>query len=254
MVDRSGPGLAGNAGVTEVPGTAGASGISVRQLTKTYGRFRALHRVDMDVAPGSFLALFGPNGAGKSTLLGIIAGLVRPSRGQVFLDGEEITKDRDENLGKRIGALSYQTYLYDELTVLENLRFYGRLFGVENREERIRSLLCTVGMKARSGSPVRTLSRGMRQRVALARALLHDPDILLLDEPYTGLDQDALVMLKTVLAARKKTVLLVTHDLVRGLESADRVAILNRGRLVFDAETRDLSASDFEQTYRDHAV
>lgn len=232
-------------------GDRSAPGISIRQLTKTYGRFRALHRVDMEVAPGSFVALFGPNGAGKSTLLGILAGLVRPSRGQVFLDGDEITGDRDENLGKRIGALSYQTYLYDELTVRENLRFYGKLFGVENREERIGELLRTVGMDARSGSPVRTLSRGMRQRVALARALLHDPDVLLLDEPYSGLDQDAMVMLKTILAARSKTILLVTHDLVRGLESADRVAILNRGSLVFDAEARGLSAAEFERTYRE---
>ncbi len=231
-----------------------APGISIRQLTKTYGRFRALHRVDLDVTPGSFLALFGPNGAGKSTLLGIIAGLVRPSRGEVLLDGADITKDRDESLGQRIGVLSYQTYLYDELTVFENLRFYGDLYGVENRQERIGELLHTVGMNGRKGSPVRTLSRGMRQRVALARALLHDPDILLLDEPYSGLDQDALIMLKTILTARNKTILLVTHDLVRGLESADRVAILNRGRLVFEAAALDLSPAEFEQTYRDHAV
>ena len=235
-------------------GNLSAPGISIRQLTKTYGRFRALHRVDMEVAPGSFLALFGPNGAGKSTLLGIIAGLVRPSRGQVLLDGDVITGDRDESLGERIGALSYQTYLYDELTVRENLRFYGKLYGIKNSEERIEELLRTVGMDARAGSPVRTLSRGMRQRVALARALLHDPDVLLLDEPYSGLDQDALVMLKTILTARNKTILLVTHDLARGLESADRVAILNRGRLVFEAGTRDLSRVDFEQAYRDHAV
>ncbi len=235
-------------------GDLSAPGLSIRQLTKTYGRFRALHRVDMEVAPGSFLALFGPNGAGKSTLLGIISGLVRPSRGQVLLDGDVITGDRDESLGKRIGALSYQTYLYDELTVRENLRFYGKLYGIRNSEERIEELLRTVGMDARAGSPVRTLSRGMRQRVALARALLHDPDVLLLDEPYSGLDQDALVMLKTILTARNKTILLVTHDLVRGLESADRVAILNRGRLVFEAGTRDLSTSEFERTYRDHAV
>lgn len=229
-------------------------GIGVRQLTKTYGRFRALHRVDLDVAPGSFLALFGPNGAGKSTLLGIIAGLVRPSRGQVFLDGEEITKDRDESLGQRIGVLSYQTYLYDELTALENLRFYGKLYGIENHRERIEELLDTVGMASRSGSPVRTLSRGMRQRVALARTLLHDPDILLLDEPFSGLDQDALAILKTILAERNKTILLVTHDLVRGLESADRVAILNRGRLAFEAGTRGLSQVEFERIYRDHAA
>ena len=235
-------------------GDLSAPAISIRQLTKTYGRFRALHRVDMEVAPGSFLALFGPNGAGKSTLLGIIAGLVRPSRGQVLLDGDVITGDRDESLGERIGVLSYQTYLYDELTVRENLRFYGKLYGIKNSEERIEELLRTVGMDARAGSPVRTLSRGMRQRVALARALLHDPDVLLLDEPYSGLDQDALVMLKTILTARNKTILLVTHDLARGLESADRVAILNRGRLVFEAGTRDLSRVDFEQAYRDHAV
>ena len=235
-------------------GDLSAPAISIRQLTKTYGRFRALHRVDMEVPPGSFLALFGPNGAGKSTLLGVIAGLVRPSRGQVFLDGDEITGDRDESLGERIGVLSYQTYLYDELTVRENLRFYGKLYGIKNSEERIEELLRTVGMDARAGSPVRTLSRGMRQRVALARALLHDPDVLLLDEPYSGLDQDALVMLKTILTARNKTILLVTHDLARGLESADRVAILNRGRLVFEAGTRDLSRVDFEQAYRDHAV
>ena len=230
-----------------------APGISIRQLTKSYGRFRALNRVDMDVAPGSFLALFGPNGAGKSTLLGIIAGLVRPSRGQVFLDGDEITKDRDESLGRRIGVLSGQTYLYDELTVLENLRFYGNLYDVDNRRERIEELLHTVGMEGRSGSPVRTLSRGMRQRVALARALLHDPAVLLLDEPYSGLDQEALVMLKTILAARDRTILLVTHDLVRGLEAADRVAILNRGRLVFKAEASGLSPVELEQTYRDYA-
>ena len=245
MIDGSAPG---------VSGTPGAPGISVRQLTKTYGRFRALHRVDVDVAPGSFFSLFGPNGAGKSTLLGIIAGLVRPSRGQVFLDGDEITKDRDESLGKRIGALFGQSYLYDELTVLENLRFYGNLHGIENREERIEELLRVVGMEARSGSPVRTLSRGMRQRVALARALLHDPDVLLLDEPYSGLDQDALTRLKTILTAKNKTILLVTHDLGRGLESADRVAILNRGRLVFEAEASDLSPAELERTYRDHAL
>ncbi len=230
-----------------------APGISIRQLTKTFGRFRALHRVDLEVAPGSLMALFGPNGAGKSTLLGIIAGLVRPSRGQVFLDGDEITKDRDESLGKRIGALSYQTYLYDELTVLENLRFYGNLYRIENRKERIEELLRTVGMEARAGSPVRTLSRGMNQRVALARALLHDPDILLLDEPFSGLDQDALTMLKTILTARNKTILLVTHDLVRGLESADHVAILNRGRLVFEAEASGLSRGELERAYRNHA-
>ena len=140
------------------------------------------------------------------------------------------------------------------MTVMENLRFYGDLYQIKNSKDRIEELLNTVGMESRSGSLVGTLSQGMRQRVALARSLLHNPDILLLDEPYSGLDQDALIMLKLVLAERNKTVLLVTHDLPRGLESADRVAILNRGRLVFDAGAVDLTIDEFEQTYRNHAL
>ena len=228
--------------------------ISVRKLTKNYGRFRALHRVDLDISRGTFVALFGPNGAGKSTLLSIISGLVRPSQGIVMVDGVDISQHSDGFRGQHIGVLSFNTYLYDEMTVMENLRFYGDLYQIKNPKDRIEELLNTVGMESRSGSPVGTLSQGMRQRVALARSLLHDPDILLLDEPYSGLDQDALIMLKMVLAERNKTVLLVTHDLPRGLESADRVAILNRGRLVFDAGAVDLTIDEFEQTYRNHAL
>ena len=228
--------------------------ISVRKLTKNYGRFRALHRVDLDISRGTFVALFGPNGAGKSTLLSIISGLVRPSQGMVMVDGVDISQHSDGFRGQHIGVLSFNTYLYDEMTVMENLRFYGDLYQIKNPKDRIEELLNTVGMESRSGSPVGTLSQGMRQRVALARSLLHDPDILLLDEPYSGLDQDALIMLKMVLAERNKTVLLVTHDLPRGLESADRVAILNRGRLVFDAGAADLAIDEFEQTYRNHAL
>ena len=228
--------------------------ISVRKLTKNYGRFRALHRVDLDISRGTFVALFGPNGAGKSTLLSIISGLVRPSQGMVMVDGVDISQHSDGFRGQHIGVLSFNTYLYDEMTVMENLRFYGDLYQIKNPKDRIEELLNTVGMESRSGSPVGTLSQGMRQRVALARSLLHDPDILLLDEPYSGLDQDALIMLKMVLAERNKTVLLVTHDLPRGLESADRVAILNRGRLVFDAGAVDLAIDEFEQTYRNHAL
>ena len=228
--------------------------ISVRKLTKNYGRFRALHRVDLDISRGTFVALFGPNGAGKSTLLSIISGLVRPSQGIVMVDGVDISQHSDGFRGQHIGVLSFNTYLYDEMTVMENLRFYGDLYQIKNPKDRIEELLNTVGMESRSGSPVGTLSQGMRQRVALARSLLHDPDILLLDEPYSGLDQDALIMLKMVLAERNKTGLLVTHDLPRGLESADRVAILNRGRLVFDAGTADLAIDEFEQTYRNHAL
>jgi len=228
--------------------------ISVRKLTKNYGRFRALHRVDLDISRGTFVALFGPNGAGKSTLLSIISGLVRPSQGMVMVDGVDISQHSDGFRGQHIGVLSFNTYLYDEMTVMENLRFYGDLYQIKNSKDRIEELLNTVGMESRSGSLVGTLSQGMRQRVALARSLLHNPDILLLDEPYSGLDQDALIMLKMVLAERNKTVLLVTHDLPRGLESADRVAILNRGRLVFDAGAVDLTIDEFEQTYRNHAL
>lgn len=230
------------------------SSIRIRQLTKNYGRFRALHQINLDVKPHDFLTIFGANGAGKSTLLGIIAGLIRPTRGEMLLDGQDMTQDRDETVGHKIGVLSFHAYLYEELTVYENLQFYSKLYDVSSAHDKIESLLERVGMISRSKSLVKTLSRGMRQRIALARAMLHDPPILLLDEPYVGLDQGAMDMLQAFLTEQPRTVLLVTHDLPRGLEVSDRIAIMSRGRIVYEASSSDLSFDGFNQVYRNYAV
>lgn len=231
-----------------------SSGIRIRRLTKSYGRFRALHQVDLDIRTHDFLTVFGANGAGKSTLLGIIAGLIRPTRGQVFLDGQDMVEDRDEDVGHKIGVLSHHAYLYEELTIHENLLFYSKLYDIPEPDERIGALLERVGMDGRAKSLVKTLSRGMRQRVALARAMLHDPPVLLLDEPYVGLDQSAMDMLQQFLTEQPRTVLLVTHDLPRGLEVSGRAIIMSRGRIAYEAAGDDLAFDAFNQVYRKYAV
>ena len=157
-------------------------------------------------------------------------------------------------VGYKIGVLADHAYLYEELTVYENLQFYGRLYDVRSLNDKIESLLERVGMISRSKSMVKTLSRGMRQRVALARAMVHDPPVLLLDEPYVGLDQGGMDMLQMFLTDQPRTVLLVTHDLPRGLEVSDRIAIMSRGRMVYEATSTDLSFDAFDQVYRKFAV
>lgn len=229
-------------------------GIQIKGLTKVYGRVKAVNRLDLTVQDGEFLTIVGPNGAGKTTLLGLIAGLIRPTTGSVLLDGFDMVMDRDRAIGRKIGVLSYHTYLYDDLTVTENLRFYGTLYDVDRLDQRVHAALESVGLAGRAQSVTRTLSRGMRQRLALARAILHDPPILLLDEPYAGLDQNAIAMLQALLTQGARTVLLVTHDLERGLAVADRIAIMVRGRLVYELPSDGLSLQDFEALYRQHAT
>lgn len=229
-----------------------ARGIQLQQLTKAYGRLKALNRVDLSVQEGSFLTIVGPNGAGKTTLLGVIAGLIRPTRGRVWLNGVDLTEERDPVVGRTIGLLSFQTYLYEDLTVEENLRFYGRLYDVEPLDRTIEGLLEQAGMTERRHSRVATLSRGMRQRIGLARAILHDPPVLLLDEPYAGLDQEAIAALQTFLSEKTRTVLLATHDLDRGLEVADHVAIMVRGRLAYHTASDGMTAADFHALYRQY--
>jgi heme exporter protein A len=209
--------------------------------------------VSFDLAPGEFLTVFGPNGAGKTTLLRMLGGGLQPTSGEVRIQGEAL--DAGEIAWRhRVGVLSHQSYLYGHLTAAENLRFFGTLYGLDDLGERIPERLARVDLLDRAGDPVRTYSRGMRQRLALARTLLHDPDVVLLDEPYTGLDAHAADVLRGVLSALKdglRTVVLVTHNLTQGLELADRVAIQVRGRFVLEAARDALNAGDFEHTYRD---
>lgn len=229
-------------------------GIQVEGVTKVYGRAKALNRVDLTVQEGEFVTIVGPNGAGKTTLLGVIAGLIRPTAGSVRLDGVDIVAERDHEVGRKIGVLAYRTYLYDELTVEENLRFYGALYDVAPLDHAVQRTLDRVGLARRAQSLTMTLSRGMRQRLSIARALLHDPPVLLLDEPYVGLDQEAIAMLQEVLRNGARTGLLVTHDLERGLAVADRIAIMVRGRLVYETRSDGLSLEELEALYRQHTM
>ncbi len=224
--------------------------ICIKKLTKTYGRVRALDRLDLEIHRGEFLTIVGPNGAGKSTLLGVIAGLIRPSRGEITLDGVDVIKDRDDGLARKIGVLSNRSYLYDDLTVSENLKFYGALYDLEGAERTIGVLLGRVGLANQADRLMKTLSRGMKQRAALARTMLHDPPVLLLDEPYVGLDQEAMNMLQGFLSEKQRTILMVTHNLNRGLEIADRLVIIDHGRIVYNERKNGLTLPVFDDIYR----
>lgn len=225
--------------------------IDARHLAKSYGDRQVLDDVSFKLEQGQCLALFGPNGAGKSTLLKLLSLLVRPTDGELLLGGVKVGDDQDA-LRRRIGVLSHQPFVYDALSARENLVFYGRLYGLARPAERADELLRQVGLELFAGDPVRTFSRGMVQRLAIARALLHEPDLLLLDEPYTGLDQSAVGMLNETVDRAKEagtTIVLISHDFAEGLRAADRAAILHRGRLRFLSDG-PVAPEDFAQTYQ----
>ena len=227
--------------------------LEARGLARSYGTVRAVAGIDLALAEGEFLTIFGPNGAGKSTLLGMLGGAMRPTRGTVTIRGEALAYDRVA-WRSRVGILSHQGFLYGRLTVSENLRFYGRLFGVDDLERRIPARLERVGLADRADSPVRSLSHGMKQRIALARTLLHDPDVVLLDEPYTGLDPAAAGVLRGVLSELRdgrRTVVMVTHNLTEGLALATRVAVMSGGRFAWEAEAGDLDGPTLERRYHE---
>jgi heme exporter protein A len=210
-------------------------------IRKTFGHFTALGGVTLSVKRGEFLALFGRNGAGKTTFLKIAATLVKPTHGRLRIEGIDI-REEPEQARRQIGFLSHNTYLYRDLTPVENLRFFGRLYGLSGLEERIHRLLDRVGLERRASDPVRSFSRGLHQRLGLARVMLHDPSLILLDEPYTGLDANAVDMLNQMLdeaIGAGKTIILTTHDLEHGLRAASRAVIIDRGKIVFTSDAKD---------------
>jgi len=222
-------------------------------LVREYGAVVAVDGVDLALGEGDFLVIFGPNGAGKSSLLGMLGGMMRPTRGSVSVRGRPLDFG-DGEWRRRIGVLSHRGFLYGQLTVAENLRFYGTLFGLSDLGTRVPERLDRVGLLARERSLVRELSHGMKQRLALARALLHDPDVVLLDEPYTGLDPSASAVLRGVLQELRdgrRTVVMVTHNLGEGLELASQVAVQVSGRLAWRADAADIDREGFERLYHD---
>ncbi len=232
--------------------------IEVNKVTKAFGHQVALRGVDLSLAEGEFLALFGPNGAGKTTLIRIVASLMLPTGGAVRVRGEDLNKAAT-SLRRHIGLISHNPLLYGDLTPDENLNFFARMYdlpraGKESAAARIDAVLEQVGLTARRRDPVRTFSRGMVQRLAIARAILHDPEIMLLDEPYTGLDLQAADMLRSVLqelAASNRTVILTTHNLEQGLEMCNRAAILNQGRVAWEGTRAGLDLAGMKEIYRD---
>lgn len=216
-------------------------------VSKYFGVVPAVWKVHLSVASGECVALFGPNGAGKTTLLQLIAALLRPSEGEIRFSAPDRRLPRD-----RVGYVSHQSLLYNDLSGLENLLFYGQLYHLSRLAEKAEQMLQRLGLYSARNQLVGGYSRGMKQRLTLARALLHEPQLLLLDEPYAGLDQHGGRLLTQLLQSLKeedRTILLVTHNLEEGLQIADRVLIQHRGRLVFEKARSELDLASLEEIY-----
>jgi heme ABC exporter ATP-binding subunit CcmA len=224
--------------------------IEVKRLIKSYGEHHALRGIDLSVKWGDILAIFGPNGAGKTTLLKVLATLVKPSAGDVSVAGFNLKQDAIM-IRRRIGVVTHQTLLYDDLSAYENLRFYGKMYDVSNLRDRISQLVAQVGLESRIHDPVRTLSRGMQQRLAIARALIHDPPVLLLDEPGTGLDQHASAMFANILNStvnKQRAVLMTSHSLEQGAALSNRIAIMADGKIAYEG-SKQMDISNLRDVY-----
>jgi ABC-type multidrug transport system ATPase subunit len=226
--------------------------LEVRKLRVALGDRPVLRGVDLTVARGTRLALVGPNGAGKSTLLRVVAGLIRPSGGEVLIQGRSLAAD-PWHARRAIGMVAHHAMLHPDLTARENLTTFGHLYGLDEVEDRVEAALLQVGLERRGDARVATLSRGMLQRLALARALLHDPSVLLLDEAETGLDARAHDWLLSALGARgnRRTVVLASHDLGFVRMAADEVVFLRAGRVAGRVGTVGLGLDDLRERYDD---
>jgi len=227
--------------------------IRAEHLSRRFGALTALDDLTLTVPRGESWAVFGPNGAGKTTLLRLCGTLLRPTGGRIHLFGADLSRGHAAVRG-RVGVLSHQSFLYPDLTPTENLLFYARMFGVAGAPHRVAEMIERVGLTGWAHQPVRTLSRGLEQRCALARALLHQPDLLLLDEPFTGLDLDAVETIDALLheeRARGVTVLLTTHDLGRGFALCDRALVLVRGKIQWQGSIAPDDRANFEAVYAD---
>lgn len=223
--------------------------LQAEEITKTYGHHKVLNGLNLRLQGGQLTCLLGQNGAGKTTLLRILASLQKPNSGQILLDGQALP----DGFHRQIGAVMHQTFLYEYLTALENLRFYAQLYQVPAETPQLKEALVRVGLGKVREVPVRTFSRGMKQRLTIARALISDPQLLLFDEPYTGLDLSGCQLLNELLVEEKakgRIILATTHEFEFVRQVADRFVILNKGRLVDDfAGGPQLSLDRLEARY-----
>lgn len=229
--------------------------LELNNVQKSFGLKPILRGVDLTLSAGERLALLGANGAGKTTLLRILAGLTRPGGGRVLIGGLDL-REQTRDVQRKVGFVAHQPYLYDDLTTLENLLFFARMYALAQPRQRAETLLQRVGLGKRARDRAGSLSRGQLQRLALARALLHAPDLLLLDEPETGLDQEGLVLLAELLHehhSRGGTLLFTTHNLESAPGRSDHVALLSKGRVAYQRETASLEQEDIRRVYQEVA-
>ena len=228
--------------------------IEIRGLRKDFGDWPVLWDLDLTVDWGEFLVIFGANGVGKTTLLKVLSTQARPDAGEVWIGGI----DRQRHAGAvrwMVGVVAHGSMLYEDMTCQENLLFYGRMFGLKKPGPRVEEVLRLVGLEGRRNQKVGILSHGMLKRLSIARAVLHEPSILLLDEPEGGLDQEALETLGRLLENWKeegRTVVMTTHNLEQGLAWGERVAILSGGKIVFEESRRVLDVAGFRGAYKQY--
>jgi len=226
--------------------------IEINKLTKQADNKLILRGVDLSIKQGETVAILGPNGAGKSTLLKVLATLIKPTSGDIKINGLDVKKDHIE-VKKLFGYLPHSSLLYDHYTPLENLVFFGELYGVKDVENKARELVKEVGLSFFINEPVKNFSRGMIQRIAIARAIIHEPKIMLLDEPHTGLDQGAISILNNVVLSMKDkgcTTLMVTHDFKQAAEICDRIIIIKNGKIANDFKINNESLGLITEKYQ----
>jgi heme exporter protein A len=225
--------------------------IMSRGLTKSFGHIHALRGVDLTLSKGESWLILGPNGAGKTTLINILSLLLKPTEGELSISGGK-EADSETALRREIGVISHQTFLYGDLTAIENLLFYGKLYRVADCKETALNLIKEVGLEDWAHERVRNYSRGMQQRLAIARAMVHRPSILLLDEPYTGLDQHGMIAFQNMLGmyhTDERIFVMTSHDLSAGFEKCTHLAILAGGRIVFSSPMGELNSGDLKSVY-----
>jgi len=225
--------------------------LEVRDLSRTFGVRKALDGVSFELPQGAFLSIFGPNGAGKTTMLKVLSTLTGASKGSAKVVGLDVVQDAVE-LRNRIGFISHNPLLYPDLTAEENLEFFADLYCIDDAKNRIHDLLTAVELDHRRLDPVSTFSRGMIQRLSIARSLLHEPDVIFLDEPYSGLDPHAMDILDSLIAQVRDqhTFVMISHDLTKGLELCSHALILAKGKVVLFAEKEAIDPDVFSATYR----
>lgn len=236
----------------ECVGAEDVFAIETKKLSKVFGTRKAVDKVSIQVPQGAFLSIFGPNGAGKTTLLSMLSTLKRPTSGEAYLMGVNLLEEPDK-ARDHIGMISHNSMLYPDLSAEQNLLFYARLYGVVNPEERVVEMLSAVELKHRRLDTVRTFSRGMTQRLSIARALVHDPGVVFLDEPYSGLDPHAVEIFDELINQQRenRTFVMVSHDLQKGFEMCTHALMLARGRVVAFGPKEDFVFEEFRDLYRE---